>query len=225
MVRATERLTNEKRADGEDPGGHDLDPADAVDCRGACGQHRARPGPDRPARPFASWPPERGTGAASRSASSPRPRTAPGPPAARTPTEDAGVGQRSCVTVHATASAMSVRSPQRAAQEGRTRSRDAVCVANLVIGGPSDQRTVLLMPDPSRQPLVANDNAHARPPPSLDVLVAPVQRITRLAPGRRRGESHCSSWSPLCGTPTESDRIGDLRRRKHLPPTCFMSFS
>ena len=118
-----------------------------------------------------------------------------------------------------------VRSPQRPAQERRPGSRDAaVCVAYLVIGGPFDQRTVLLMPDPSRQPLVANDNAHARPPPSLGVLWLPSNGSPEPTLGRRRGESHCSSWSRSRGTPTESDRIGDFRRRKHLPPTCFVSF-
>ena len=44
MVRATERLMNDKCPDGEDPSGHDLDPADAVDRRGTRGQHRRDPG-------------------------------------------------------------------------------------------------------------------------------------------------------------------------------------
>ena len=160
-------------ADGEDPCGHDLDPSDAVDCRCTCGQHRGDPGQtgllDRSHRGHPSE-----VQALLRDEPAPRGHErhqahqhedADG--GRRRRPEELGNRPRHCERDE-------VRSPQRASQEGRTRSRDAVCVANLIIGGPSDQRTVLLMPDPSRQPLVANDNAHARPPPSLDVLVAPV---------------------------------------------------
>ena len=152
-----------ERADGEDPSGHDLDAADAVDRRGARGQHRARPGRARPARPFASSPPERGRGAAWRSASTLRPRTGTRPTSRRTPKEDAGVGQRSWVRVHATASATT-----SAALSDRRRSADPApatppsasptsssearsinapsCLCPILLANRSS-RTTMLMPD------------------------------------------------------------------------------
>ena len=132
--------------------------------------------------------------------------------------EELGEGPRHCERDD-------VRSPQRAAQECRPGSRE---------------RGLRRLPRHRRPVRSTHRPAHAR-------SFSPTARRERQCSCPTAAFSRCSCGSrltdhptrprppprgiallfgvPACGTPTESDRIGDFRRRKHLPPTCFMSFS